>query len=732
MKHWLVLALFATGVFFPASSWAQTRTADSLRALLRAQTRPDTVRVRRLQALSGELIMKDLPQAIAVLEQALALSRRLPDPRGEGQCLIRLGTLYRLHNEFVRARQRTQQAMKLFAQRKDTAGLGVSYLQLSYIEMVQENPAAGLRAALEGLSYAEHAHDRRTQTRLQLALGNTYMQLSNYPDALTTLQATLRNAQAQHDEHMVAAALSLLGNTYKKMKKWPIALGYYRRAVQLNRRLGDWRSVTIDETSQAELYADKGDYPQALRHGLMARSSARDSKDAYTLPPAEVALARAYLFAEQPDSAIALARHGFALSQAARSNETLRNASDVLAQAYAQKGQWEPAYCYHRQWSTYQDSLVGLETQKKTSALFYNYALEKKQDQIALLTQARQLQRQQLYGLLAGLVGTVLVTALLGRNIYLKQQANRALNKKNDHIARQRDSLNRALFELKATQTQLVQSEKMVALAALTAGVAHEIQNPLNFVNNFSEVSLELVTELEEGEQKPVRDPVLESLLLGDLKQNLRKIHHHGCRAGDIVKGMLEHAHTDTGHRQPVDLNALVRDYLRLAYLSLQAKHRNLSVTRTVELGPGLEPLHLVPQEIGRVLLNLFTNAFYAVQQKLETHADPSFTPEVQVTTRRVGTNAELRVRDNGTGIPAAVLKKIFDPFFTTKPPGDGTGLGLWLCYDIVTKGYGGSIAVQSAEAEYTEFVVTLPLAVEAAPAEPESFADTDSALHLG
>ncbi|OGX89542.1 hypothetical protein BEN47_06575 [Hymenobacter lapidarius] len=380
---------------------AQTRPADSLQSLLRAQTQLDTMRVRRLQALSNELVMIDLPQAIAVLEQGLQLSRRLNDPRGEGQALIRLGTLYRLHSDYVQARHRTQQALELFTQRKDFKGLGVSYLQVSFIEMVQENPAAALRAALKGLPYAEQAHDRITQTRLQITIGNTYLLLGNYSGALNTLKATLRSAQAQGDKATVAAALSLLGNTYQKLKKWPTALGYYRRAVELNRRLGDLRSVTIDETSQAQLYADKGDYLLALRHGQLARAAARDSKDAYNLHPAEVALARAYLLAKQPDSAIVLAHRGLAASQATRSNETLRNASDVLAQAYARRGQFEQAYNYHRMWAAYQDSLTGLETRKKTSALFYNYDLEKKQAQIALLTQARLLQRQQLYGLLA-------------------------------------------------------------------------------------------------------------------------------------------------------------------------------------------------------------------------------------------------------------------------------------------------------------------------------------------
>ena len=710
MRRWLVLVLLLGGWPFYTHLLAQTRVADSLRALLRAETRSDTVRVRRLQALSGELTMKDLPQAIAVLEQGLQLSRRLADPRGEGQALIRLGTLYRLHADYVQARHRTQQALALFTRRRDRVGLGKSYLQMSFIEMVQENPTAALRAALQGLPFAEQAHDRMTQTRLQLTIGNTYMLLGNYSDALTTLQATLRVTQAQNDEPTMATALSLLGNTYQKLGKWPTALGYYQRAVRLNRRLGDLRSVTIDETSQAQLYADKGDYAQAFRHGQLARASARDSHDAYSLPPAEVALARAYLFMRQPDSAIALARHGLALSQATRSNEGLRNASDVLAQAYAQRGQWEQAYHYHRQWAAYQDSLTGLETRKKTSALFYNYELAKKQAQIALLTQARQLQRQQLYGLLAGLLGTVLVLGLLGRNIYLKQLANRTLNVKNAQIAHQRDRLDHTLTKLKAAQSQLVQSEKMVALAALTAGVAHEIQNPLNFVNNFSEVSLELVAELEEEQHQAVHDTVLAAELLGDLKQNLHKIHQHGSRVGDIVKGMLEHAHADTGQRQPVDLNTMARDYLRLAYHSFQGKHRDTVVTRTFALDPHLGLLRMVPQEIGRVLLNLFANSFYAVYHKALV-LGPAYTPAIHVSTCRHSDHVELRVSDNGTGIPAAVINKIFDPFFTTKPPGEGTGLGLWLSYDIITKGYDGALTVQTKEGEHTEFIVAIPYA---------------------
>ena len=248
----------------------------------------------------------------------------------------------------------------------------------------------------------------------------------------------------------------------------------------------------------------------------------------------------------------------------------------------------------------------------------------------------------------------------------------------------------------------------MASLGELTAGIAHEIQNPLNFVNNFSEVSAELVSELEEEQQKLDRDTDLEAELLGDLKQNLQKITHHGRRAGSIVKGMLEHSRASTGQREPTDLNALADEYLRLAYHGLRAKDKRFNAELVTDFDADLPHVPVVAQDIGRVLLNLYNNAFYAVQQK-QKMAPVDYQPTVTVTTRRTETGVEIRVSDNGTGMPGAVTSKIFQPFFTTKPTGEGTGLGLSLSYDIVTKGHGGTLAVESAEGEGTTFIVKLP-----------------------
>lgn len=288
-------------------------------------------------------------------------------------------------------------------------------------------------------------------------------------------------------------------------------------------------------------------------------------------------------------------------------------------------------------------------------------------------------------------------------------QLERMVAERTATLSQQAQELQVALDELKTTQAQLIQSEKMASLGELTAGIAHEIQNPLNFVTNFSDVSAELVQELLEEQQRPDRDADLEAELLQDLKQNLEKITHHGQRAASIVRGMLEHSRQSTGERQPTDINTLADEYLRLAYHGLRAKNKSFNATINTFFDPAVGSIEAVSQDLGRVLLNLFTNAFYAVQKRQEA-AGAGFVPTVSLVTRRnAAGEVEIRVRDNGTGIPEDVRQKIFQPFFTTKPTGEGTGLGLSLSYDIVTKGHGGTLEVESAEGQGTEFIITLP-----------------------
>ncbi len=262
-----------------------------------------------------------------------------------------------------------------------------------------------------------------------------------------------------------------------------------------------------------------------------------------------------------------------------------------------------------------------------------------------------------------------------------------------------------ALSVLKETQTQLIQAEKMASLGELTAGIAHEIQNPLNFVNNFSEVSNELIDEMNEeldtGDLEEVR------ALSAEIKQNLEKIHHHGKRADSIVKGMLQHSRSSSGTKEPTDVNALCDEYLRLAYHGLRAKDKAFNAMMKTDFDKTIGNIHIVPQDIGRVILNLITNAFYAVNERKQQHPE-GYEPTVSVGTKKRAGNIEISVKDNGNGIPQKILDKIFQPFFTTKPTGQGTGLGLSLAYDIV-KAHGGQLMVESKPNEGSLFILQLP-----------------------
>ncbi len=264
--------------------------------------------------------------------------------------------------------------------------------------------------------------------------------------------------------------------------------------------------------------------------------------------------------------------------------------------------------------------------------------------------------------------------------------------------------LEKSLIELKATQAQLIHSEKMASLGELTAGIAHEIQNPLNFVNNFSEVNSELISELVEEIDKGNTAEV--KLIAADIKENSGKINHHGKRADAIVKGMLQHSNISSGKKEPTDINALSDEYLRLSYHGLRAKDNSFNATMKTDFDPSIGNVNIVPQDIGRVILNLISNAFYAVNEQSKKGIQ-GYLPTVEVGTKRTGNKIEVMVKDNGNGIPARVLDKIFQPFFTTKPTGQGTGLGLSLSYDIV-KAHGGELKVDTIEGECTIFTIEL------------------------
>jgi signal transduction histidine kinase len=363
--------------------------------------------------------------------------------------------------------------------------------------------------------------------------------------------------------------------------------------------------------------------------------------------------------------------------------------ADLLHQLYRNDN---PAFAlkYLEIANTSRDSLFSQDKIRKIEQRIFEE--KEKEAQAQRQMEARQ-EQLKIWGIMFALFGVLVLAFILYQNNRQKQKANKVLEK--------------TLRKLESTQAQLIQSEKLASLGELTAGIAHEIQNPLNFVNNFAEVSAELLTEMQEELDKG--DTAEAKAIADDLKSNLGKIALHGKRASSIVKGMLEHSRSSTGTKELSDLNQMADEYLRLAYHGLRAKDSSFSVQFETDLDPQMPKVEVIPQDLSRVLLNLINNAFYASNERAKTDAE--LKPMVKVSTRKLSDKqVEIKVQDNGMGVPKNIQDKIFQPFFTTKPTGFGTGLGLSLSYDIVTKGHGGSLTLESKEAEGATFIITLPI----------------------
>jgi len=388
------------------------------------------------------------------------------------------------------------------------------------------------------------------------------------------------------------------------------------------------------------------------------------------------------------DSAMFYARKAYYFAKNQAVSDRIGPA-DFLMQLYTGTNA-DSALKYTKAFYAARDSVYNIAKSQRAQALTYSEERRKQELETQKTAYAATI---RIYLLVIVIAFLLLIAFIFWRN--------NNMNKKG------KIQIQNALDQLKATQNQLIQSEKMASLGELTAGIAHEIQNPLNFVNNFSDVNMELVDEMQLELNKGDKEEAI--AIAEDIKQNLEKILHHGKRADGIVKGMLQHSRASTGVKEPYDINVLADEYLRLAYHGLRAKDKSFNAELVTYFAENLPSINMIPQDMGRVLLNLFTNAFYATQQKQKNNT-ADYKPTVEVSTGVEKGWVIVKIKDNGTGIPDNIKGKILQPFFTTKPTGEGTGLGLSLSYDIVAKGHCGTIEINSKEGEFTEFKISLPV----------------------
>jgi len=563
--------------------------------------------------------------------------------------------------------------------------------------------------ALSNHAATPHAQRLAELGFIQQILGVLYGNTGNYEKAMFHHREAIKWATESGNIPLQSIINMTTARTYLNLKKADSALLTEQKAYNQAMQSGYRRYLGSVLLNMGRIYADQGNNQLAAEYYKKAIiASANQNYYPRGVVASDLLLAQHYYKNGQRDSSLNYIRHALSVAEEMNTPGLLHRCYEAMAKHYK---------AINNNDSTVKYQALLIETNEKLfnskqAQEFQNIEFDEQQRQ-AQIEAAKTAYRQKMgtYALLAGLAIFSLIALILWRNSRQRELAN-------IQLSRQKKDLESALESLRTTQNQLIQAEKMASLGELTAGIAHEIQNPLNFVNNFAEVNQELLEELRNEKAKPKteRNEQLEDDLLNSIEQNLEKINHHGKRADGIVKGMLQHSRASSPQKEPIDINALVDEYLRLAYHGLRAKDKSFNTKFETDLDPSLQTIIAVPQEIGRVVLNLINNAFYSVSEKSRMQRDASvpqsqvYDPKISVSTKKLNDIAEIRVRDNGMGIPEEIADKIFQPFFTTKPAGQGTGLGLSLAYDIITKGHGGELKVDTKEGEGTEFTIQLPI----------------------
>ena len=541
------------------------------------------------------------------------------------------------------------------------------------------------------------------------AVADVYSVANNHVNASHYYKKSITVLRQSNDSASLASALFNAGDDFRKTRNFDSALLYFKESQQIFENIDYLPGKGNCLGGIGMVYAYTGRNELAKKNLTQAISIMEETENFY--PVCEYLLSLAEVYWKEGNQAAAVERTAKSLRLAAQYSlkEQIRDAHLKMSELQEHAGNAMEALRHYKSYINYRDSINNLDAERNMANLRYNHEMSQKQMQLDVVTKQRENERSLTVYLAIILGLAVIILAILYKSFRQKEKAYKSLDMQKEETDRQRVKAEKTLLELQVTQKQLIQSAKMASLGELTAGIAHEIQNPLNFVNNFAESSTELLAELEEItlNKLPAAGKVEAGETVQVLSDNLQKIRHHGKQASSIVKAMLQHSRTSSGKKEATDINALAEEYLRLSYHGIRAVEKEFAAGFQTAFDGSIGKINIVPQDIGRVLLNLYNNAFYAINEKKKNAGD-AYEPLITVSTKKMGRNVELSVRDNGAGIPPYLLDKIFQPFFTTKPAGQGTGLGLSLSYEVI-KAHGGNLMVKTKEGECTEFILQLP-----------------------
>ena len=633
----------------------QFTNTDIYKRLLFYFNQPDTVRLLTMSQICNLYSTTNSDSALFYGQKALDLSRQIKYPKGEANALLDLALAIYYMGDYPRS----------------------------------------MELCLKGLQISEKYNFIFLKAAVYDHMGNIYLDMKEYSKCIRYYHQSMEFCKEINNNYLYDIGQSNLLLSYLGLNQLDSALYYGHLAEEYERK---YNSDIIPWTLHAlgKVYLQQGNRQLALKYLKDGLENSYKQNNTKVAAEVNLSLAKLYKQNSQLDSSLYYAKQGLANAMEGNYNNEIIEVGMFLSEFYESTDTKEALHYSRMVIAAEQD----MYNQGKKYALksITDFDQRERDYEIEAETTAYKNKVNQ-YALLTGLSVFLLVAFILFRNNRQKQKANLLLQT-------QKAKVESTLSELKSTQSQLIQSEKMASLGELTAGIAHEIQNPLNFINNFSEVNKELADELEQEIDK--ENYTEAKTIAKDIKGNEEKIMHHGKRADGIVKGMLQHSRSSSGVKEPTDINALCDEYLRLSFHGLRAKDKSFNATMKTDFDESIEKINVVPQDIGRVILNLINNAFYAVGEKAKQNIS-GYEPTVIVSTKNENGKVIISVKDNGNGIPDPIKEKIFQPFFTTKPTGSGTGLGLSLSYDIV-KAHGGEIKVDSKENTGTTFIIQLPV----------------------